>query len=500
MSTEPLSQALAGVDAVARTRPDFAAAHAHRPTMTLRESTRVALGFPGTPTQRDYLRELDRPPEHVEWTPEATALREAGAAIRRETLVDLEGALTTLTRNAEACGTVVHRARTVDDARRIITEIVRAHDAHLVTKAKSMITEEIGLADHLEGQGIEVVETDLGEYIVQLRDESPSQLITPALHLTKEQVADTFSSFGQTIAPEPVPLAEFARTRLREDFRRADVGITGVNFAAADTGTLCIITSEGNADMIATHPTVMVAVMGMDKVIPRVADLGVLVPLLCHAAAEKHLTAYQTLLTGPRRADEADGPEELHLVIVDNGRTEIAASPMREILCCIRCGNCQMVCPVFRALGGGHAYGAVYGGPVGGVLTPLLTSSTKEQKQLPLLSTLCGSCADACPVKIPLPDLLVLGRERYVGTQTGPTKAVESGLWRAWSAAWSRPRAYLAMVHAAHVVGRLVPRQWLAHVPIARLWADHDRRRVPPIDRAGLWRRYAAPLRREDSR
>jgi L-lactate dehydrogenase complex protein LldF len=485
------SAALLGRERIVPTRPDWAAAAipAHRKPLPI--MTREALGQAGAAATHTRLSGKNRVQNGLGWPPEIAALRERGAEIRRETLRDLEGYLAALTEKAEANGVVVHRAATPDDATRIITKIAQDNDVTLVVKSKSMATEEIHLNASLEDKGIEVVETDLGEYIVQVADERPSHIVGPALHKSQAEVGALFEELaGGQIPQEAEALAAFARTRLRSDFHRADMGISGVNFAAADTGTLTLVTNEGNADMVTSQPRIHVAVMPMEKVIPRFRDIAVLVPLLCYAATMQKVSVYQTMLNGPRREGELDGPEQLHLVILDNGRSSIVGSRYEEVLACIRCGNCQIACPVYRTVGG-HAYGSVYGGPIGAVLTPLL-ANTRQGTDLPFLSSLCGACFDACPVKIPLPDMLVDLRADYEA-KAARGRPRRWG-WRLWAKAWDSPRVYRATMTALRLTAPLLPRAVIRHLPgPGKGWATG--RELPTTRTAGAFRSWFAGRR-----
>jgi L-lactate dehydrogenase complex protein LldF len=482
------SSALDGRERIRPDRPDWAASEipAHRRPLPL--ITREAVAGPSTRATHDRLAALGRERRVGEWTPEIAALRERGAVIRRETLKDLEGHLRRLTGQVEAHGGVVHRARTADEAAAIVRGIAVAGDVRLVVKSKSMATEEIHLNAALRDGGIDVVETDLGEYIVQLADERPSHIVAPVVHKSRQDVTELFGRLaGTPMSGDAAELAAFARRRLRADFQAADMGVTGVNFAAADTGSLVLVTNEGNADMVTSQPRIHVAVMPVEKVIPRFADLGVLIPLLCDAAAKQRVSVYQTVITGPRRPGELDGPEELHLVIVDNGRMDVLGTPQEEVLACIRCGNCQIACPVYRTLGGGHAYGAVYGGPIGAVLSPIIGDPRRDD-DLPFLSSLCGACLDACPVKIPIPDLLVNLRAEHERNRTSRRPARVA--WRIWSWAWRNPAGFRASLRA----GRLVPVRLLAHLPgPGRGWARG--RAMPPLGSAGAFRSWYARRR-----
>jgi L-lactate dehydrogenase complex protein LldF len=374
------------------------------PGADMRERTAAAVT---DRTLQRALRNLDRrlhtarqvEHEHADW-------KDRAAAIRRETLADLDGWIDRLEASLLGVGARVHRAVAAEDARAIVVDLVRRQDVRVVAKSKSMATEEIDLAFALEADGRRAVETDLGEYIVQLAHERPSHMITPAIHKTLPQIRDILSAeAGAELPLSREELAAWARGRLREDFLAAGIGVTGVNFAAADTGTLVLVTNEGNGRFCASLPDVHVAVMTVEKVVPRFADLAVLLPLLTSSATGQRLSNYVQMITGPRRDGEADGPSELHVVIVDNHRRAVLQTPYEDMLACIRCGACLNVCPVYRHVGG-HAYDSVYTGPMGKVLTPLL-SAGNEGRDLPNASTLCGACTEACPVQIPLADLLV---------------------------------------------------------------------------------------------
>jgi len=485
------SVALSGRERVRTDRPDYAAPTPPEPRRPLPVIAASALARPLTPAARERFEELGRERASGVWPPHLAELRERAAAIRRETLADLPGYLDRLTAALTTNGCTVHRVATTAEAREVVGRVAVSHGVRLATKVKSMASEEIHLNAHLAGLGVDVVETDLGEYMAQLFDERPSHIVGPILHRSQREAMDLFGQLTGEPLTDPQQIGPLARDRLRADFRASTLGICGVNFAAADTGTLVVVTNEGNADVITSQSEVLVAIMPVEKVIPRLADIGVLVPLLSEVATSYRLTAYQTLLAGPRRPGEGDGPRELHVVIYDNGRTRWLGTPEAEALACIRCGNCQFSCPVYRTLGGGHAYGSVYGGPIGAVLSPLLEDAGPRDADLPFLSSLCGACADACPVMIPLPDLLVRGRERYVREHPAP---VERAVWRAWSAAWSSSAAYRAMRRGAGVVGRRGPASLLGRLPLLRsTWARG--RAVPSLGDAGGLRRRRARRR-----
>jgi L-lactate dehydrogenase complex protein LldF len=339
--------------------------------------------------------------------PEGDALRDRARAIKEATLQRLDHYLEQLVNNVERLGGHVHFATTPDDARRIILDIAKRTGARMAVKSKSMATEEIHLNEALEAAGVTPVETDLGEYIIQLAHERPSHIIAPAIHKTKGQVADLFARELKrpNVPADPEVLTAIARAELREKFLQADLGITGANFAVADTGTVVLVTNEGNGRMVTTLPRVHVAVMGVEKVVPSMTDLAVFLAILAKSATGQKLSVYTTLVRGPRTAEELEGPDEFHLVLLDNGRIEQLGGTLREALYCLRCGACLNVCPVYRSIGG-HAYGHTYPGPIGILLTAMLNGPASV-KDLAHASSLCGACADACPVRIDIPRMLI---------------------------------------------------------------------------------------------
>lgn len=340
--------------------------------------------------------------------------RELGQEIRTHTMENLDYYLNQLSEKVADLGGHVYFAETADDANNYISQVIADKNAKKIVKSKSMVTEEIALNDILEENGCEVVETDLGEYILQVDDhDPPSHIVAPALHKNKEQIRDVFKEkLGYLNTEKPEELTLFAREQLRKAFLEADVGITGCNFAVAESGSFALVTNEGNARMVTTLPKTQITVMGMERIVPTWEELDVLVSLLTRAAVGQKLTSYVTALTGPKLEDEVDGPEEFHLVIVDNGRSKILGTEFQEALHCIRCAACINVCPVYRHVGG-HAYGSIYPGPIGAVLTPLL-GGYDDYKELPYASTLCGACTDVCPVKIPLHEQLIMHRRNIV--------------------------------------------------------------------------------------
>ena len=389
-------------------------------------------------------------------------LRDHAKHIKEHTLAHLDQYLEQLEASVLKLGGRVHWAADAADARQIIVGIARQAGCRHAVKSKSMTTEEIHLNPALEAAGVAVTETDFGEFIIQLAGERPSHLVAPAVHHTRESVAAVLSrTLGQPLPDDARTLAMTGRRILREKFYQADLGISGANFAVAETGTIALVTNEGNGRLTTTWPRVHVALMGMEKVIPRLVDLPVFLKLLARAATGQTLSVYTTLITGPRRAGERDGPEEFHLVVLDNGRSKVLATPFRESLQCIRCGACLNACPVYRRIGG-HAYGNVYSGPIGSILTPLY-DGVLENPQLPHASSLCGACQAACPVKINIPHMLIGLRELQ---HHGRGKRLETLAYRAWMHVLRRPLLYRLAVTAARLVLRPMARQgWLNRLP-----------------------------------
>ena len=341
--------------------------------------------------------------------PEFAALREAGRAIKDHTLANLDHYLLRFEQQVRAAGGEVHWAETPDEACAAVLDICRGAGAKRVAKGKSMVGEEIAINDALETAGFDVVETDLGEYIIQIAHEPPSHIIAPAVHKTRAQIARLFEDLhhqpGLTRPLETVPqIVDEARQILRDTFLSADVGITGANFLIAETGSTVIVTNEGNGDLSATLPRVHIVLASIEKVVPNLEDASVLLRLLARSATGQEITSYTTFFTGPRRSEDTDGPEAFHVVLVDNGRSRMLGGAYQEMLRCIRCGACLNHCPVYSAVGG-HAYGWVYPGPMGAVLTPLMVG-LEVGGPLANASTLCGRCEEVCPMSIPLPKLL----------------------------------------------------------------------------------------------
>jgi L-lactate dehydrogenase complex protein LldF len=394
-------------------------------------------------------------------------LRTQARAIKDETLLHLDRYLEQFTANAEAAGAQVHWTRDAAEANRIVCRLAKERNVRLVVKAKSMATEEIHLNTALEAEGIEALETDLGEYIIQLAGETPSHIIAPAIHKTKGQIAELFTAkLGLEPTEDVAKLTITARQVLRDKFAAADMGVSGVNFGVAETGTILILENEGNIRLTTSLPKTHVAVMGIEKLIPRFADLDVFLKLLPRSGTGQHLTAYQSLLTGTKRRGEEEGPEELHIILLDNGRSRMLAHPVtRQSLACIRCGACLNACPVYQQIGG-HAYGSVYPGPIGAVITPQLFGLAKAA-QLPYASSLCGACRDVCPVKIDIPELLLHLRAEITDrsqtsevrgrkTETIRPRRLESIAFKVWAAVMTRPRLYEWSGRFARVLQRSV--------------------------------------------
>ena len=365
-------------------------------------------------------------------------LRDAAAVIRESSISRLGDLLDHWSQNLTAAGGRVHWARNAEEAVAAVKSIVaRKPGAHgtIVAKGKSMASEEIHLNEALEADGAEVVETDLGEFIIQLAKEPPSHIIAPALHKDRFEIADLFTTDGgKAISAEIPEEASYARERLRKAFLDAGIGITGVNFAVAETGSICLVENEGNGRMCSSLPPVHVAIMGMERIVESFGELDVMLNLLARSATGQALTVYTNLITGPRRDGEADGPAELHVIVLDGGRRAALNDEFSSALHCIRCGACLNVCPVYRQVGG-HVYNSVYSGPIGAVLTPILRPDDRTAAELPEASSLCGACTEVCPVQIPLHDLLARLRAEHSVKNASQTRR-----WgfKLWSLAWSR--------------------------------------------------------------
>ena len=367
-------------------------------------------------------------------------LRERARLVRAHTIEHLDYYLDEFSRHAEENGAHVHFARDAPGAIELALGIAKSAGAKLVVKSKTMVSEELHVNRHFAEAGIECVETDLGEWIIQLANETPSHLIIPAIHKNRHQVQKLFEDeSGLALSPETKVLAGHARKRLREKFEQADIGLTGCNFAVAETGSVVLFTNEGNGRMVTTLPRLHLVFMGMERIVPTLGDLELMAYMLPRSATGQKITTYLNVLTGPRRADEVDGATETHVIVVDNGRSRQLGDPdFQEVLSCIRCGACLNVCPVYRHIGG-HAYGSVYSGPIGAVLTPLL-QRTPQAAELANASTLCGACFQACPVKIPLHDMLVQLRRRNV--EEGLASPQERATMALFGQVFGRPRLF----------------------------------------------------------
>ena len=408
--------------------------------------------------------------------PEFEALRDAARDIKDHTLAHLDAYLEHYERKVTEAGGRVHWCPTAEDARKAVLEICRAAGARMVTKGKSMIAEEIALNDHLEANGITPVETDLGEYIIQLRREPPSHIIAPAVHLTKDLVEADFRKHHTQFPPdrplsEPRQLVNEAREVLRRKYLAADVGITGANFLVAETGTSVIVTNEGNGDLTQVLPRVHIVVASLEKVVPTLEDVSTILRVLARSATGQECSTYTTFSTGPRRAEDPDGPEQYHVVLLDNGRSAMLGGEFQDMLRCIRCGACMNHCPVYHAIGG-HAYGWVYPGPMGAVLTPSLIG-IEEAGHLPSASTFCGRCESVCPMRIPLPKLMRHWREQEFERHLQPA-AARAGL-ALWAFFAKRPALYHVVAGMAApllaALGR--GRGRFKRLPLAGGWTAH---------------------------
>lgn len=409
----------------------------------------------------------------VEGVPEFDALRDTGVEIKNHVLANLDFYLERFEAKVVETGGTVHWCRDAAEARAKILELCQAADARTVTKSKSMVGEEIAINEHLEAHGLEAIETDLGEYIIQIRGESPSHILVPAIHLSGEEIAGTFrEKHGSLPADrdlaEPEAILHEARAVLREKFLAADVGLTGANMLIAETGSVVVVTNEGNADLIMTLPRTHIVLASIEKVIPTLEDAATLLRLLSRSATGQDISAYTTYATGPKRVDEPDGPQDFHVILLDNGRSRMLGGEFRDMLRCIRCGACLNHCPVYAGIGG-HAYGWVYSGPMGSVLTPNLLGA-KEAADLPNASTFCGKCQEICPMRIPLPDMMRRLREAQFTTD-GPAAKGRPFL-RLWARLARNPGLYHRVMALGIGALRLLAgrRGSLRRVPLASGW------------------------------
>jgi L-lactate dehydrogenase complex protein LldF len=380
--------------------------------------------------------------------------RERGRQIRAHTIANLDYYLDQFTTRLEKAGAHVYFAKDAKEAAEIALAIAEKKEAKLVAKSKSMVTEEVHINERFSQEDIECIETDLGEYIIQLAGQAPSHIIIPAIHKTRGQIADLFSKEeGDIISTDTKSLTAFARRKLREKFIQADIGMTGCNFGIAESGSMVLFSNEGNGRMVTTLPKTHMVMMGMERIIPSWVDLEVMANLLPRSATGQKLTAYMSVLTGPRKTGEWDGAEDMHVIILDNGRSNQLGDPeFQAILHCIRCGACLNVCPVYRHIGG-HAYGSVYPGPIGAVLTPLLNPEDEQAQELSYASSLCGACYEACPVKIPLHDMLVFLRRKKV--ESGKTPAIEKLAFKGFAIMFKDVKKYRIAMNSVRSIQKL---------------------------------------------
>lgn len=418
-------------------------------------------------------------------------LRRLGADIKQHTLDHLadylEQAEAALRRN----GASVHWASDAEEANAIACDIILRRGGKRVVKAKSMVTEETRLSAYLEARGIEALETDLGEFIVQIDGDHPSHIVTPIIHKNRKQIAESFAREGLgEYTEDPQELTAIARRYLRKKYLEADVGMTGGNFLVAESGRVVLATNEGNGRFTLAATKTHIAMVGIEKLVPRDRDVAPLLALLARSATGQRMTVYTQFLGGPKRADRPEGPEEMHVILVDNGRTATLESECREILRCIRCGACMNICPVYRQASG-HAYRSVYPGPVGAVLSPLLhADGFAPLADLPKASSLCGACQEVCPVDIPIPDMLV--RLRRKGKEEGaPRASVATPDFALWAKVASSPSLWRASLKLGHALN-FAPRALLGLEPSAKSWLEH--RDLPRFD-GGAFRKWLAEER-----
>ncbi len=432
--------------------------------------------------------------------PDADGLRELAGQIKRHTLDHLDYYLEMLESNIIRQGGEVHFAATREHANSLIVDIARRTGSKLAVKSKSMVSEETELNDALTAAGIEPLETDLGEFILQVDHDHPTHIVMPVIHKTADEIGHIFERYFKVpFTDDPGKLAELARVYLRNRFNQADMGISGVNFAIAQTGSVVLCTNEGNGRMCTTRPRIHVALMGMEKVIPSLDDLPVFLKLLARSASGQALTQYTNIITGCRRPGEHDGPEQFHLIIMDNGRAKILAGKYRETLKCIRCGACLNACPIYRKVGG-RTYGSVYPGPIGALLTPLF-NGLENHKHLPHASSLCGACFEACPVKINIPEFLIQLKADQV--KQGITSAPERMIFKLWALALRIGWTYRFSQIAQRIVLRSLGNRdgWVRKLPPpAKGWtAQRDFPMPPKHDFRHLYKQHRANQRRDGS-
>lgn len=418
--------------------------------------------------------------------PDPNANRQLAGEIKQHTLEHLDSYLVAAEARLKANGATVHWAADADACNRIIGGILESNNCSLVVKSKSMVTEEIELVPYLAQRGIEAIETDLGEYIVQIDGDHPSHIVTPIIHKNRGDIARSFEREGLgSYNDDPEVITMRARNFLRGKYLQAHAGITGANFVSAESGRIVLVTNEGNSRFCMAAPRIHIAVVGIEKIVPRDRDLGLFLSLLARSATAQCLSVYTEFINGPRRAGQENGPEQMHVVFLDNRRTEVLASNCREILRCIRCGACLNVCPVYRQASG-HGYREVYSGPVGAVLSPLLHGDRfPELADLPKASSLCGACNEVCPVNIPIPTLLLKLRDKAKRDGT-PAAAAGTPSMGPWSVLASSPTAWTVALKAGRMMN-IIPQSFLRLHPAARAWTDS--RDLPPF-RGGEFRKW----------
>lgn len=447
-------------------------------TNSFRQSVRTALADPLLQSALNRVPEgfIKRRAEARASLPEFDDIRDSARTMKDHTLEHLDLYLEEFAARAEEAGTRVHWAADAAAARTIILDICRSANARVLTKGKSMVAEEIDLNNTLEDAGITPIETDLGEYIIQLRKEAPSHIIAPAIHVSRQQVEDAFRAAHDHRDPqrnldEARDLLREAREVLREKYFQAEVGLVGANFLVAETGQAGLVTNEGNGDLTQNLANVQIVLAGIEKVVPTLEDATAQMRILARSATGQEMSVYTTLSRGPRRTNDPDGPEECHVVLLDNGRSDLLADEFRDVLRCIRCGACLNHCPVYKTIGG-HAYGTVYPGPIGSVVSPAL-QGLRQTAQLPSASSFCGRCEEVCPMRIPLPKMMRTWRDRAFEQKVSSTR-LRLGL-RIWGWMASRPRLYqLVLATEIRMAGMIgFRRGMLRWFPGTGAWTAH---------------------------
>ena len=425
----------------------------------------------------------------LEHFPDAGRLRRLAGEVKQHVVENLDTYLPQVEAKLQANGVRVHWAATAEAANAAVLAILRARGATKMVKSKTMVSEETGLGPFLERHGVECVETDLGEFIVQIDGDVPSHIVKPIIHKNRRQIAASFEQHGLgAYDDDPETITRRAREHLRGKYLAADVGLTGANFVSAESGRLVVVTNEGNARFCLAGTRCHIAMVGIEKIVPRDRDLGLFLNLLARSCTGQQLTVYTEFISGPRAATQPDGPEEMHVVFVDNGRTDVLASDCRDILRCIRCGACLDVCPVYRQASG-HAYRSVYPGPVGAVLSPLLAGENLAAfADLPSASSLCGACHEVCPVDIPIPDLLLRLRDTVKRRGLSSPGTPPMG---AWARLATTPAAWKAALFGGRVLNHLPARL----LPVPALWAWTEHRTLPEW-RGGAFRSWLKNRRR----